>query len=127
MVLMSRFFNFLISFLIHVLRVLTKISVNSLSFQEMWSVEEVHVSHTISIRKMSKRLSNQPTARLLGLHVSCLSWTKSAKNRGHVPIGHFILTVFINDSRNEPSHSSYSICQAIPKCYEFGDARKGNN
>ena len=34
----------------------------------MWSVEEVHVSHMISIRRMSKTLSNQPTARLLGLH-----------------------------------------------------------
>ena len=31
----------------------------------MWSVEEVHVSHLISIRRMSKRLSNQPTTRLI--------------------------------------------------------------
>ena len=38
---------------------------NSLSFQLMWSVEEVHVSHMISIRRMSKRRSNQPTARLI--------------------------------------------------------------
>ena len=34
----------------------------------MWSVEEAHVSHMISIRRMSKRLSNQPTARLI-MHV----------------------------------------------------------
>ena len=37
----------------------------SLSFQLLWSVEEVQVSHLISIRRMSKRLSNQPTARLI--------------------------------------------------------------
>ena len=61
----------------------------------MWSVEEVHVSHMVSIRRMSKRLSNQPTARLLRLHVSCMSWMKSTKNRGHVLIGHFIITVFL--------------------------------
>ena len=42
-----------------------KISVNSLSFQLMWSVEEVNVGHMISIRRMSKRLSNQPNARLI--------------------------------------------------------------
>ena len=34
---------------------------------------------------------------------------------------------FINDSGDEPSHSSYSIRQAISKCYESGDVRKGNN
>ena len=34
---------------------------------------------------------------------------------------------FINDSGYEPSHNSYSIRRAIPKCYEFGDIRKGNN
>ena len=34
----------------------------SLSFQLMWSVEEAHV---ISIRRMSKMLQNQPTARLI--------------------------------------------------------------
>ena len=33
----------------------------------MWSVEEVHVSHMISVRRMTKRLSNQPTARLIML------------------------------------------------------------
>ena len=38
---------------------------DSLSFQLMWSVEEVHVSHMISIRRMSKRLSNQPTTGLI--------------------------------------------------------------
>ena len=36
------------------------------SFQLIWTVEEViHVGHMISIRKMSKRLSNQPTTRLI--------------------------------------------------------------
>ena len=35
----------------------------------------------------------------------------------------------VNDSGDELSHdhSSYSIHQAIPKYYEFGDVRKGNN
>ena len=45
-------------------RVFMKISAN-LSFQLTWSVEEVHVSHVISIRRMAKRLSNQQTARLI--------------------------------------------------------------
>ena len=31
----------------------------------MWSVEEVHVNHLILIRRMSKWLSNQSTARLI--------------------------------------------------------------
>ena len=30
---------------------------------------------------------------------------------------------FINDSGDEPSHSSFSILKAIPRCYEFGDVR----
>ena len=37
----------------------------SLSFQLMCSVEEKRISHMISIRRMSKRLYNQPTARLI--------------------------------------------------------------
>ena len=61
---MWRVFNFFISFLIHVYAYIKKL-VKSLSFQQMWSVEEIHVSHMISIRRMSKRLSNQPTARLI--------------------------------------------------------------
>ena len=37
------------------------------SFQLMWSVEEMHVGHKISRRKMSNRLSNQRTVRLIML------------------------------------------------------------
>ena len=52
----------------------------NLSFQLMWSVEQLHVSHMILIRRMSKTMSDQPTAEL---HVSYLPWTKSTKNSGH--------------------------------------------
>ena len=58
-----------------------KISVKSLLFQLMWSVEEVHVSHLISIRRMSKRLSNQSTAKLVK-RLSDRSTAKLIRNAG---------------------------------------------
>ena len=40
----------------------------------------------------------------------------------------YIITVFLLRTQEmNPPHSSYSIRQAIPNCYEFGDVRKGNN
>ena len=51
----------------------------------MWSVEEVHVSHMTSKKRMSKRLSNQPTARLImhaGTASVMLALDESTKNRG---------------------------------------------
>ena len=87
-------FQFFDQFSYPCVRLFTKINVTLFHSNSCGLLKEVHVSHMISVRRMSKRLSNQPTARLLGLHVSCLSWTKSTKNRGHVHIGHFIITVF---------------------------------
>ena len=66
-----------------------KISVNLFLFQLMWSVEEVHVSHMISIKRMSKRLSYQPVTRLImhtGIACVMLVLDESTKNRGHVPL-----------------------------------------
>ena len=69
----------------------------SLSFQLLWYVEEVHVSHLIAIRRMSKTLSNQPTVRLImhaGTTRVMLVLDEINQNSGHVPIGHLIITIF---------------------------------
>ena len=57
-VLMSTVFNFSLVFL-SMCTCIYENECESLSFQLMWSVEEMHVGHKISIRKMSNRLSNQ--------------------------------------------------------------------
>ena len=76
---------------------------------------------------MSKRPSNQPTARLI-MHAGTAS---TGRNRLKIEdMLHWSFhnnCFFINDSRDEPSYGSYSIRQAVIKCYEFGDVRKGNN
>ena len=95
----------------------------------MWSVEEVHVSHMISITRMSKRLSKKPTARLI-MHRTARCHACPEQNQPNIDdMSYWSLDknyFLINNSRDETSHCSYSMRQVISKCYEFGDVRKKN-